>query len=190
MRTYFRSPYFRILIICVLVSAGIVAYLVIGAGRRQSPIIIDPDQLYPLSYVVDGDTIRVLISQRSVAVRLLGINTPETVDPRKSVECYGPEASKETKSLLAGRSVRLVQNPNREARDAYGRYLAYVYRDDSLFVNEYLISNGYAREYTVGRPYSFQSEFRSLESEARRQGKGLWGACPPPAEKASPSGGF
>ena len=114
-----------------------------------------------------------------ITVRVLGINTPETVDPRKPVECYGPEASVEGKSLLDGRSVELKFNPNRERMDKYGRYLLYVYRDDGLFYNEYMIQQGFAEEYTVGTPYSLQGEFRRDEAAAKAAKLGLWGKCDP-----------
>jgi micrococcal nuclease len=108
---------------------------------------------------------------------MLGVDTPETVDPRKPVGCFGPEASAETKSLLSHRTVRLVTNSNREARDKYGRYLMYVYRDDGVFVNELLLKEGFAREYTFGRPYLYQNEFRGLEADAKSALRGLWNAC-------------
>jgi micrococcal nuclease len=141
-------------------------------------VSIDETRYYPVSYVVDGDTFKADIDGREITVRLLGINTPETVDPRKPVQCFGPEASAEMKSLLGGRAVELKFNPNREHRDKYGRYLLYAYRDDGLFLNEDLIKNGFAKEYTVGTPYSFQAEFRKAEAEAKAAGKGLWKACP------------
>jgi micrococcal nuclease len=79
--------------------------------------------------------------------------------------------------LLKKQNVRLNLNPDRETHDNYGRYLAYVYREDGLFVNEFLISNGFAREYTVGKAYDMQMEFRQAQAEAQRQNLGLWAAC-------------
>ncbi|MCX6715859.1 MAG: thermonuclease family protein, partial [Candidatus Taylorbacteria bacterium] len=105
------------------------------------------------------------------------INTPETVDPRRPVECYGLEASNEAKGLLKGRMVRLVANPDRELKDKYGRYLLYVYRDDGLFVNKDLLRGGFAREYTYGKPYSKQAEFRKVEEKAKESSMGLWSKC-------------
>jgi len=87
--------------------------------------------------VVDGDTVIVQAGSRTLDVRLLGIDTPETVDPRRPVGCYGPEASAYTKHLLTGRPVRLVYD--RQLHDVYGRWLAYVYLErpgrPELFVN-------------------------------------------------------
>lgn len=147
------------------------------AGAYTYPKI-DETKLYEVSDVVDGDTFKVRVEGRSLTVRMLGMNTPETVDPRKAPECYGKEASDETKSLLDGEKVRLVHNPNRETHDKYGRELLYVYRDDGMFVNEFLVKGGFAREYTVGKPYEFQAEFRADEAAAKAAGKGLWGKCP------------
>ncbi len=148
----------------------------------EKEVSIDPSHYYPVSRVVDGDTFKVTMDDgksagHEITVRLLGINTPETVDPRKSVQCFGHEASDEAKALLAGRSVRLEFNPDRERRDKYGRYLLYVYRDDGLFVNEFLVREGFAREYTVGKPYSLQASFRKAQNEAEAAQKGLWAAC-------------
>jgi micrococcal nuclease len=170
----------------VIVCGGVclcllVYYYLQGAGIIRAwsgEVSIDETKHYPVSYVVDGDTFKADIDGREITVRLLGINAPETVDPRKPVECFGPEASAEAKSLLNGRTVELRFNPNRERTDRYGRYLLYAYRDDGLFLNEDLIKNGFAKEYTVGTPYSFQAEFRKAEAEAKAAGKGLWKACP------------
>ena len=147
--------------------------------RAATIISIDESKLYPVSYVNDGDTFKARVDSHEITIRMLGINTPETVDPRKPVECYGKEASDETKGLLSGRQVRLKLNPNREEKDKYGRYLAYVYRDDDLFVNESLLQNGFAREYTYSRstPYMFQKEFRDIEKTAKEKGRGLWESC-------------
>jgi endonuclease YncB( thermonuclease family) len=144
---------------------------------RWNTVKIDPEIFYPVVYVADGDTFRVKIGHHIVTIRLLGINTPETVDPRKPPECYGPESSLATKKLLTGQDVRLELNPNREATDRYGRYLAYAYLETGILVNEYLLTEGFAREYTYGRPYSFQEHFRDIEKSSREKEKGLWGIC-------------
>jgi len=143
----------------------------------NSDIRIEEPREYPVAYVVDGDTFKAKIGRKTITVRMLGINTPETVDPRKPAECYGHEASEETRSLLVGHTVRLKANPNREKKDRYGRYLLYVYTGD-LFVNKYLVQDGFAREYTFGKPYSFQAEFKKAEGEAKVAGMGLWAVCP------------
>lgn len=158
------------LIVCVFLVIG---YYIVNAATSTS---IDEDELYSVTRIKDGDTFDIKIGRHEATVRMLGIDTPETVDPRKPVQCFGKEASDETKSLLAGQKVRLKLNPNREEKDKFGRYLAYVYLND-IFVNEILLEDGYAREYTYGKAYMLQKEFRDIEKQAKEAMKGLWGAC-------------
>jgi micrococcal nuclease len=130
---------------------------------------------YAVSRVIDGDTIVVLMEGKEETVRLLGIDTPETVDPRKPIQCFGIEASNETKSLLDGRQVTLQSDQTQSDRDKYGRLLRYVFRDDGLFVDEYLIKAGFAYEYTyLGVPYKYQTTFRTDQKSAKLAGLGLW----------------
>lgn len=130
---------------------------------------------YLVSRVVDGDTIEVTKDGVKEKVRLIGINTPETVDPRKKVECFGKEASAHAKELLTGKQVKLVTDDTQTKYDKYGRLLAYVYSDDGLFVNKHMIVEGYAYEYTYTVPYIFQKEFKEAQKQAEIEGKGLWG---------------
>lgn len=149
-------------------------YLLVKSSKQ---VPFDQENLYEVSSVIDGDTFKVKIEKGIITVRMLGINTPETLDPRRTIECFGLEASMETRQLLIGKNVRLNLNPKRETKDKYGRYLAYVYRDDGLFVNQELLAGGYAREYTYGSAYLFQEEFRAIEKKAKSEQKGLWGKC-------------
>jgi micrococcal nuclease len=127
--------------------------------------------------VVDGDTILVRLAGAKERVRLIGVDTPETVKPNTPVQCFGRRASAQTHRLLDGRDVRLV--PDVEARDRYGRLLAYVYRaPDGLFVNAELARRGYARQMTIPPNVRFAERFRALVAEARGAGRGLWSACP------------
>lgn len=134
---------------------------------------------YPVSRVIDGDTIDVRTEGGSVRLRLLGMNTPETVDPRKKVECFGKEAAVRAKELLEGISVRLKTDPSQGLYDHYGRMLAYVYLPDGRSFNELMIEEGYAYEYTYRTPYRLQSQFKSAEKRARLGVRGLWapGVC-------------
>lgn len=143
----------------------------------QPEIAIDENIFYPVTDVSDGDTFKVKINENVATVRLLGIDTPETVDPRKSVQCFGKEASEQTKKLILDKSVRLSFETKREKRDKYGRYLAYVYRYDGIFLNEELIKGGFAREYTYGSTYSMRLLFKELEKQARLNNVGLWKMC-------------
>lgn len=129
---------------------------------------------YPVVKVVDGDTIVVALGGINQTVRLIGINTPESVDPRKPVECFGNEASDKAKSILMGRSVRLVVDPTQGERDKYNRILRYVFRDDGLFFNKQMILEGYAYEYTYSTPYQYQAEFKEAQGNAQQSKVGLW----------------
>lgn len=153
-------------------------------------VSIDPTKLYLVTDVIDGDTIKVRIDEKRITIRLLGVNTPEVLDPRKSAECYGKESSAETKKLLSGREVRISLNPNYEHVDKYDRLLAYIWLKNDLngnsrattseiFINDYLIKEGFGREYTFNKnkPYQYQKLFSSDESEAQRLDKGLWKNC-------------
>lgn len=124
--------------------------------------------------VVDGDTIEVRLGERTEDVRLIGIDTPETVKPGTPVQCFGPRASHFTKRLLTGRRVRLVFGVER--RDVYDRLLAYVYLG-RRFVNPILLQRGLARSLTIPPNDRFAPRFRRLELAAGRAGRGLWSAC-------------
>ena len=125
--------------------------------------------------VVDGDTIIVRLPDgRRERVRLLGIDTPESVDPRRPVECFGKEAAARTRKLLAGRHVLLEFDPTQGLRDRYGRLLAYVFRDDGLFINETLIAEGFAHEYTYKVPHRYRERFRKAQQAAKAAKRGLW----------------
>ncbi len=124
--------------------------------------------------VVDGDTLVAWYQGEETTVRLLGMDTPETVDPRKPVECFGPEASAEGKKLLTGQDVRLVPDPSQDQFDQYGRLLAYAYLPDGTLYNEYMIAHGYAHEYTFKKAYEFQKEFLAAQASAKAAHLGLW----------------
>jgi micrococcal nuclease len=123
---------------------------------------------------VDGDTIEVELDGRDEDVRLIGVDTPETVKPGAPVECFGPRASDFTHRLLDGRRVRIVLGAER--RDVYGRLLAYV-RLGPRFVNAELVRRGLARTLTIAPNDRYAPLFRRLEMRAALAGRGLWGAC-------------
>ena len=129
--------------------------------------------------VVDGDTVNVLIDGKNEKVRIIGINTPETVDPRKPVECFGREASDRAKSILSGQTVKLVDDPTQDNRDKYGRLLRYVFLTDGTDFGLQMINQGYAYEYTYDIPYKYQTEYKAAQKEAEKSKLGLWGdvAC-------------
>jgi micrococcal nuclease len=123
---------------------------------------------------VDGDTIEVELSGEREDVRLIGVDTPETVAPGEPVQCFGPRASAFTHGALDGRRARLRFGVER--RDRYGRLLAYVHRGP-LFVNAELLRRGLARTLTIPPNDRFAGRFERLELRAARAGRGLWGAC-------------
>lgn len=122
--------------------------------------------------VIDGDTIVVDYYGKLEKVRLIGVDTPETVHPNKPVEYFGKEASNFTRSLVAGKQVTLKFDWQR--RDKYNRLLAYVYLDDGTLLNKKIIDEGYGHAYTRF-PFKYIDDFRAAEREARKTGKGLWG---------------
>ena len=137
------------------------------------------DELSEVVRVVDGDTITVNIGSKKETLRLIGINSPETVDPRKSVECFGKEASEFAKSELTGKSVRLESDPSQGERDKYGRLLRYVFLPDGTDFNLLMIKNGFAYEYTYNLPYKYQIEYKKAQNLAKNSKVGLWqvGVC-------------
>jgi micrococcal nuclease len=126
--------------------------------------------------VVDGDTLEVRIGGETEDVRLIGVDTPETVDPEEPVQCFGPRASGFTHRAAEGRRVRLVFGVER--RDVYGRLLAYAYIGHR-FLNAELVHRGLARTLSIPPNTRHRALFERLELAAARAGRGLWGACPP-----------
>lgn len=126
--------------------------------------------------VIDGDTIKVLVPdyESEVTVRFIGINTPESVDPRRPVECFGIEASSMLASLIADKDVYIEYDSTQSKVDKYGRSLGYVYDLDGVLINKKMIEDGYAFEYTYHVPYLYQKEFKEAERVAKMSGRGLW----------------
>ncbi|HEX7276190.1 MAG TPA: thermonuclease family protein [Acidimicrobiales bacterium] len=159
----------------------------VGDGRAGSPAGVLPPPPPPVvelpigldttvDRVIDGDTLVVAGGHR---IRLIGVDTPETKDPRQPVECFGQEASAFLADLLPrGTGVRLVGDV--EARDVYDRTLAYAYRlPDGLFVNADLVRQGYARTLTIPPNVAHADDLLVLAQQAREAGRGLWSACGP-----------
>lgn len=130
-----------------------------------------------VAHVVDGDTVDLDFGGRAERVRLLGIDTPETVKPNTPVQCFGPEASARTKALLpVGTGVRVERDA--EARDRYGRLLLYLYRrTDRLFVNRSLLADGYARVLSISPNTTHAPDLAAASASAERANRGLWARC-------------
>lgn len=165
--------------------------------EKASPIPASTSQtnLYTVTAVIDGDTIKVALGNEQETLRLIGIDTPETVDPRKPVQCFGKEASAKAKLLLSGKSVRLESDSTQGERDKYHRLLRYVFLEDGTSFNKLMISEGYAHEYTYNTPYKYQAEFKQAQKEAEANKRGLWAAdacstttTPQPTTNVSSSG--
>jgi len=174
-------------VLALVVAMGAALYLFITAMRWDASPDTGPTTrtLTPVvRKVVDGDTIVVRVRGTDEKVRLLGIDTPETKDPRKPVQCFGKEASAHTAELLPpGTEVRLVRDV--EERDRYDRLLAYVYRaTDGLFVNLELARGGYADLLTYPPNVAHTAELQGAVAEARREQRGLWQACGGPGRPA------
>jgi len=127
-----------------------------------------PKDTYIVKRVIDGDTIKLANGE---TVRYIGIDTPETKHPRKPVQFMGREASAANKKLVGGKRVRLEFDA--QQRDRYGRLLAYVYVDE-VFVNAWLVENGYAQIMTIPPNVKYQDLFLKLQKEAREKKRGLW----------------
>jgi endonuclease YncB( thermonuclease family) len=132
--------------------------------------------LFDVVEISDGDTVTVSKNCDPVSFRLLGVDTPETVDPRKEVQCFGKESSMYTNERLQGKEVYIEIDPISGEKDKFGRMLGYIILGDGTNFNKELITNGYAREYTYGNEkYRYRDEFRLAQEEAMLNGRGLWG---------------
>jgi micrococcal nuclease len=130
---------------------------------------------YAVLKVIDGDTLSVTIDDTNQTIRLIGVDSPEVTSSFTDSECYGPEASAKAKELLTGKSILLESDAASGDQDIYGRLLRYVFLSDGTLFNEWLISEGYAKEYTYnGITYKYQSLFRAAETAAKSAQKGLW----------------
>ncbi|MGH2826593.1 MAG: thermonuclease family protein [Actinomycetota bacterium] len=176
----------RVVLLLCLVLAGCAGHRV--DLSRQSPALLGDEpggfEIAEVTRVVDGDTIEVVVTGRShgpaagkagvgevYKVRLIGIDTPESVKPGSPVECFGKEASAAAAALLEGEEVTLVKDV--EETDAYERLLRYVYLGEEM-VNARLVLNGYASAYTYPPNVRHSELFVQLQREARENDRGLW----------------
>ena len=163
----------------LLAAAAAVVVVVLGAlGVADNHASAVRDGGVRVVRVVDGDTIVARLGGGTEErIRLIGIDTPESVDPRRPVECFGREAARRTAELLpSGTAIRLERDV--EARDRFGRLLAYVHRrDDGLFVNLALARDGYAQLLTIPPNVAYADRFAAAVADARAGRKGLWSAC-------------
>lgn len=178
----------------ILIVAGMILALfigiAIGSGFSKSNIITpvrnfaphvlkksvledkSDNNLVKIIRVIDGDTIEI---ERGEKVRYIGIDTPETVDPRKPVQCFGTEASNKNKELVEGKMARLEKDIT--DRDKYGRLLRYIWIGD-IFVNLELVKQGFAYSYSYPPDIKYQDQFIKAQQEAKEAKLGLWDSCP------------
>lgn len=144
----------------------------------------EPVRYYPVTQVVDGDTVKVA-RQGETTIRIIGIDTPETVDPNSPVECFGPEASARAHQLLDGQDVRLVFDPSQGRKDYYDRTLAYLETRGGADFGRTMVREGFAAEYTYDTAYQRQDSYQAAEQEARAANRGLWAKCGGPHKAPS-----
>lgn len=145
------------------------------------PVPVEPLQgPFDVVQVVDGDTVRIATGDGRITLRLIGIDTPETVHPSRPVGCFGPEASDEAKRLLRGAQVWIELDPGQGLTDKYDRMLAYVWTSPTDMFNWHMIREGFATEYTYDAAYNHRAAFVAAERVAAGEGRGLWGACQTP----------
>lgn len=151
----------------------------VTTGHRQGGVLTGHAEPATVVRAVDGDTIIADTGAAQLRVRILGIDTPETVDPDQPVECYGPEASRFAHDTLDGKTITLRTDPTQDDTDQYGRALRYVELDG---IGDYSIAaarGGYATPYVYqGNPVRKAGQIADAADDARTAGRGLWTACP------------
>ena len=157
-----------------------IAVVVTACRPDAAPVHAPPTALdinATMARIVDGDTIDVTIDGHRERVRLIGIDTPETKKENTPVQCFGPEATKFTTSLLpVGTPLHLERDV--VGRDDYGRLLAYVYvAGDGMFVNLRIIREGFARPLTIPPNVAHADEFVAAAGDAEAGNIGLWARC-------------
>ncbi len=128
---------------------------------------------YLVTKVVDGDTYKINYEGKEQKVRLIGIDTPESVHPNKEKNTnYGKQASNYVKQLIENQYITLEFDISKT--DKYGRLLAYVYLENGEMLNEKLIKEGYAKVATYPPNVKYVDDFKSLQEEARKNKEGFW----------------
>jgi len=164
-----------------------------ASGSWPSPTVPSGLTLATVTRVVDGDTIAVSIGGQEYKLRYIGVDTPETVDPRRPVGCFGKEASARNRELVEGQTVGLEKDISET--DDFGRLLRYVWLGPSTgseqaeMVNARLVEEGYAQAATYPPDVKYAALFASLQAQARDAGRGLWGPACQPTLTPSPAPG-
>lgn len=154
----------------------------IVTAPASSVATISAEQRTPatVTKVIDGDTVQVSIEGEIEIVRLIGIDAPESVDPKKPVQCFAVEASNKAKELLTNQSVFLEADPTQGDEDIYHRKLRYIFLPDGTNFNELMVAEGYAREYSYyGKQYKYRERIKEAQLGSKTKKKGFWadGIC-------------
>ena len=163
-----------IVAIFLLIFGALISDSRINSGLKNDVLGTDTT-LYTVTSIVDGDTLKVTDSVDIYTVRLIGIDTPETKDPRKDVECFGVEATLHLTKLVENQKLILKSDSTQDDIDRYGRLLRYAFLVNGTNVNKTMIEDGFAYEYTYSKPYYYQNEFIDAQNSARIERLGLWG---------------
>ena len=180
----FFTPFVIILLI-IAIQTGILEYKkslsfeeVAGVTTALTEVDFSKMEKALVTEVVDGDTVKI---EGDRTVRYIGVDTPETKHPKKQVECFGREASDANKALVEGKYIYLQRDVSET--DRYQRLLRYIYlpnpqsTGEAIFVNEYLVEQGYAHLLTYPPDVKYDEVFRAAEKQAREANRGLWGKC-------------
>ena len=182
-RKRFQKKVASLLIGLLIVAAG---YYTESRSPNNTAATPAPAGTYRVVRFDDGDTIVVDMNGTEEKVRFIGVDTPETQDPRKAVQCFGKAASSYTRGRIGDQPVRLEADPLSTNRDRYNRLLRYVYLPDGTLMNLDIIQQGYGFAY-LSFPFTKSDEFRAAQTTAREQNKGLWSSCEP---ETNQYGGF
>lgn len=160
----------------VLPSPNTVRLIASPAVSASGTVAALTTETATVTRVIDGDTVELSDGRK---LRYIGIDTPESVDPRRGVECFGKEAAEKNRELVLGKSVTLEKDVSET--DRFGRLLRYVYVENEgvrLFINEQLVKDGYAQSSHYPPDVKYQTQFDAAETTARESQSGLWSSCP------------
>ena len=169
----------------VAAMISLLTLLVVACAPQAFSASLDVKKLgkesYKITKVIDGDTVKARVQGKTETIRVIGINSPEYTTKR---ECYGAQATKQAKALLAGKSVRISIDKTQALRDKYGRLLAYVQVGGKDFGLQ-MIKSGHAKEYTYGKKYNRSATYKHAHTTAKAQKKGLWSTKNCPTKKTA-----
>lgn len=175
---YIRTKQALVLCAVLVIMVGLANSGWLGKTPKHLAVVATPG-LYKVTSYSDGDTIVVDMNGKPETIRFIGVDTPETHDPRKPVQCYGEIAATYTKSKIEPfGQVRLQSDPLNTNRDRYDRLLRYVYLPDGTLLDEQIIKEGYGFAY-LNFPFELADQFAAAQLAAQESRLGLWSACKP-----------